>query len=218
MSESERWSGPTSPPRRKRSWVTRRRTPLVMFPLLAALVVAGVAGVRLLTEDIPDPTTQGSPVTCWDRSKSPSVEQCPLPFGKAGLRWVFPSFKPKQQRCRDVTSRGEAAPTRWRCRIRVQGKPVQITYRELAAVKAGRILYDKRFGRGSRRSIPSRSKGPFRIQWKGSGKRGAELATIYRNYPYAVTISAPGVKVRDRALKSRVRFRQPERIRARRRG
>jgi len=191
-----------------RATLLRWRAPLVLVPLLVAIVYGGAVGAQMLWAE---PTSTPAPepvVTCWDGSEEVATD-CPAPTGPAGLRWVFPSFRPGDQRCSKVVyeDKGASGPLEYSCRTRVEGTTARVRYSERSSLQGGLTYFDKRFD-----DDPQPVAAGTRLLYRDTAPRrdGTYEATLaYVNLPYAVTVNAVNERLRDRVLDD-VRLR-PER-------
>lgn len=200
-------------------WLVRRRTPLVVIPLVALLIIVSSIGARMLLEAIPEPESTPPPTICWDASEVATAEECSLPTGEAGLRWVFPSFDPESENCRNLLEgrKNSPRPTAWQCdTVTKSGVLVQVNYLELASAKGGRIYYQKQFKGAERTAVEDRQDQVFRYEWRQRTELGFQLATVYKDFPFAVVVNSRNAAFRDKIFKSQVRFRQPKGVTVRR--
>ena len=86
-----------------------------------------------------------------------------------------------------------------------------MTYSELAGVDSGRRYFDRGFPGVKREQVNTADGVPYRYVWRQRTDTGYELATMYVDAPYAVTITAAQAALRDRAL-SKIEFRHPDRL------
>lgn len=197
-------------PRGLRATLLRWRAAIVLVPLLAGLGYAGLLGARMLFED-PTPAAAPAPeVTCWDGTVDVATA-CSAPTGKAGLRWVFPSFDPQAQRCREVVYRkaGEAGPLEFSCRTRVQGTTARISYSERSSLQSGLEYFAKLYGGVT--ATPAAGGTQLVYRDPAPTGKGTYRATIaYTASPFAVTVTARNERLRDAVLDDAVRLR-PER-------
>ena len=190
---------------------SRLRSVLVVIPLVAGLVVVAGIGARMLLADIPDPEPEATvaDVTCWDGTTK-AAEDCTSPTGRAGLRWVFPSFKPDLLGCRNVLLEHPEfkRPTMFECDGAVPTGRVTITYSELSAVPAGRAYLEKEYG------VAPEEIDDGRLLWTDSGATDGiyEADVMYAEAPFAVEVRARSAQVRDDALDSLIRFRPADHI------
>ncbi|WP_341926006.1 hypothetical protein [Nocardioides psychrotolerans] len=194
--------------------VAHFRTPLVLLPLIGALVVSGGIGARMLWEQVPGPEPEAATVRCWDGELSTQPQDCGLPEGVAGLRWVFPSFQPDEDDCRDVLLDNPAftRPTMWECTVEVGGAPVVITYSELTGVKPARAFIQREYGDAERLTVEADNGTPVRFEWRREldeedGSAGFVVTSMYVDLPYAVEVRAEDRVLREDALATAVRFR-----------
>lgn len=191
--------------------VARWRTPIVVIPSLVALAVVGGLGAQMLTAEIVPPEVEPE-VICWDGEVVGSSGDCSAPSGVAGLRWVFPGFRPGRDDCVDVLIAHPeyARPTMYECETEVAGEQVTIAYMQLADVVAGRRYFEKTFT-GEREKVRTADGAPSRYVWRQRGDDGFELASMYTDFPYAVTVTADRPRLRDRAQRG-LDFRHPDKI------
>jgi hypothetical protein len=192
-------------------WVVRWRTPLVVVPLIVAVAVAGRVGVEMMTSKLPSATAE---VACWDGGTAASAADCPRPTGAEGLQWVFPGFRPDDDRCRDVlVERPEISrPAMWECVLVVDGRRVTVTYMQLAGVESARRFFDQQFAPRPRAEVATAEGELARYLWqRDSARARSELATMYAEHPYAVGIRAPSARLLTAALRT-IGFRHPNRI------
>lgn len=203
---------PASRVRRALRAVARWRAPLVVVPMLAGLAVVGGVGAQMLTAEIPDPQPQ-TQVTCWDGAKVGAPEACTMPSGEAGLRWVFPTFHPNRDDCLDVlVSHPEyARPAMFECDFKVDGRWLKVSYMELAGVDPARRFFEKEFPHAKRETVRTAEGTPYRYVWRKYTSEGFELAAMYIDFPYAVSLVAPDAERRDAALRE-LEFRHPDRM------
>jgi hypothetical protein len=199
--------------RRALRGLARWRTPLVVFPLLAGLAIVGGLGAQMLTEKIP-PAASGAQVTCWDGGTVESADACTAPSGVDGLRWVFPTFHPDRDRCVDVLVAHPEylRPAMYECDLKVSKHWVSVTYMQLADVDAGRRYFEKSYPRSEREKVRTAGGTPYRYVWRKATDEGYELAAMYMDFPYAVSIRADATAYGDQALRE-LAFRHPDRIR-----
>ncbi len=191
--------------------IARFRTPLVLLPLVGALVVSGGIGAQMLFEQVPGKQPEAVTVRCWDGERVVDEQDCGLPEGLAGLRWVFPSFQPGEDDCRDVLLDNPTyqRPTMWQCSVESGGAPIVITYSQLTGVKPARAFIQREYGDAERRTVRADNGTPVRYEWRrplGDGK-GFVVTSMYVALPYAVEVRARDRRVREEALASIVRFR-----------
>ena len=189
------------------------RSALIVLPLIAGLLVVAAMGSRMLLADIPDPSTdpaaESTTIRCWDGAPKPD-EGCPVPTGRAGLRWVFPSFKPNELGCYNALTQfpKSTRPSMYACELEFGSGSATIFYSELTQVDRGRASFEKQFGG------PGDDDGDRRLLWTEGDDPGAdgvyELTVMYAALPFAVEISAESAEARDKALDTEVRFRESE--------
>lgn len=200
--------GPSGVTRAKRA-IAHFRTPLVLLPLIGALVVSAGIGAQMLWEEVPGAATEK--VQCWDGERVVDEQDCGLPEGVAGLRWVFPSFEPEEDGCRDVLVGNPAfkRPTMWECAVELGGTPVVITYSELTGVKPARRFIRREYGAAERVTVRADNGTPVRYEWRRTlgGGAGFAVTSMYVDLPYAVEVRAEDRGVREDALATIVKFR-----------
>lgn len=188
-------------------FLRRWRAPLVLLPLLVGLGYVALLGARMLWEEVPSPPPEPRSVTCWDGSESPRVD-CAAPAGAAGLHWVFPSFRPKADRCIEVLfpDEGGPRPTQFDCTQRLQGSSVTVSYSQRSTVARGQSYFNKRYPGIE----PREAAGGDRLTYRDAAPRSDgtfEVTETYTAYPYAVTASATSLALADAALDQLVTFR-----------
>ncbi|HET9422703.1 MAG TPA: hypothetical protein VFO49_16295, partial [Nocardioides sp.] len=194
-----------------RSAPGRLRAVLIVVPLIAGLLVVAGIGARMLLADIPDPEPPPTvaDVTCWDGTTRPA-EDCTTPSGRAGLRWIFPSFKPDLLGCRNVLLEHPEfrRPTMFECEGSVPSGRVTITYSELNGVAGGRAYLEKEYG------VAPDEIDDERLQWTDSGVTDGiyESDVMYADAPFAVEVRARSAQARDDALDALIRFRPADHI------
>ncbi|WP_139979755.1 hypothetical protein [Nocardioides litoris] len=190
----------------------RLRGPIVLVPLLAALLVAAGVGAGKLFEEVPERATPDREVTCWDGVVRPTGA-CPEPAGRAGLKWVFPALRPTEQGCTQV--RRPNRPLELRCTTSFDQRPVTLTYAVLASTESGHAFLTKRWGE------PTEDADGDRLVWspeepvEGDDGDPAQWTTTvgYAEHPFAVTVTSTDRDVRDEALDELVRFRDAADVR-----
>ena len=202
----------TSHARRVGRRIARWRTPIVVFPLLGGLAVVAGVGAQMMTAQIPDPEPTPE-VTCWDGVVVEGADACTMPSGQAGLRWVFPTFRPGRDDCVDVlVSHPEyTRPAMYECDLEVGDQQVQVAYTQLAGVDPARRFFERTFPDSDRERVRTAEGEAYRYVWRHRTEDGFELAAMYIDFPYAVYITAPTGQHRDVALR-RLEFRHPDRI------
>ncbi|GAA5140307.1 hypothetical protein GCM10023340_00230 [Nocardioides marinquilinus] len=190
----------------------RWRAVLVLVPLLAGLLIAAAVGANMLRAE-PERDDTVPDVTCWDGAQRPAAE-CTEPTGVAGLRWVFPSVDPDE--CRQVQARGKnaASVVQLVCRTTFAAQTVRITYTRRPSAGASKAALRKSFGNAE----PSTAAGGDRLSYRardGDGLLTARVGVTYADHPFSVIVEAPDSGLRDRALRSLVRFRPADQVRVR---
>jgi hypothetical protein len=196
--------------RRGMRWVRRWRAPMVIVPLFAMLTIAGAVGAQMLTAEVPPASTE-SDVACWDDRQVESVDECSAPTGAAGLRWVFPSFHPNGETCRDVLDEEPDRLGMWECDKVVDEHQATVTYIHLAGVASARRFFDRRFDGQQREEVHTAEGELSRYVWRQPSGARSELVTMYVDHPYAVHIRANGSDPLTLALRT-IEFRHPDRI------
>jgi hypothetical protein len=187
----------------------RVRTALVLLSPVVGLLIVAAMGSRMLLADIPEPepAAETVPVRCWDAAVPPD-DGCPTPTGRAGLRWVFPSFRPNDVGCRNAAPEfpKSNARTLFACEAEVDAGPLTIHYSELATDAERQAFLEKKFG-GPGEAVEDES----RLLWTEGDDPGAdgdyELAVMYADLPFSVEVSAGSAEARDEALASLIEFR-----------
>lgn len=192
------------------------RTLVVVTPLLAMLGIVAGTGARMLWADPGSPVVQEKPVTCWDRYGVDEVGDCSLPTGVAGLRWVFPSFKPGRDDCTDVlvTHPEYTRPTMWQCSAVVSGRTATVTFSELTSLESGLAHHEREYADAKKSAFPDPDGRVVRYVWRRpqpNDEGSYEMAAMYVEFPYAVSIEAPTLRIRDRVFEDIV-LRDPDRI------
>jgi hypothetical protein len=205
---------PTRPSRLRRTLrqIGRWRTPLVVFPMLGALAAVAGVGASMMTAEIPDSEPAPPEVRCWDGEVVGAAESCTSPSGEAGLRWVFPTFHPERGECVDVLlTHDYPRPAMWECDFKIPGRWVTVTYTELAGVEPARKYFEKEFAGSRREKVRTADGTVYRYVWRKRTDEGFELASMYKDFPYAVGITAAKAAYRDQALRE-LEFRHPDRM------
>lgn len=192
--------------------IARWRTAIVVFPLLGGLGVVAAVGAQMMTASIPEPEAP-SEVTCWDGGVVDGPDACTMPSGQAGLRWVFPTFHPNRDDCVDVLVLHPeyARPAMWECDFKVAGHWVTVVYMQLAGLDPARRHFEKYFPNSERERVRTAEGNAYRYVWRQRTEDGFELAAMYIDFPYAVSITADKAQLRDLALRE-LEFRHPDRI------
>lgn len=192
----------------------RRRTALVVLPLLAGLAAAGGVGGQLLLGAAEDPTAADSLLTCWDGAQVEVVSACTKPRGVDGLAWVFPSFDRESQDCVDelVAHPEYTRPAMWTCQQAVGGRPVSITYSEVSTQRAALRFFDALHGVDERRAGRSQDGASEIYAWTPTETSEGrwEASLLLRDAPFAVTVSASLRSDASRTLTRRVEVRPPD--------
>ena len=201
---------------------SRKRTALVVVPLVAALAAAALVGGSLVwpTGDESEASASDTGVTCWNGDEKVAEEFCTLPRGRAGLEHVFPSFDPQRLTCRDEL---EAKPdlrrqrsAMWSCDQKIVG-PVSITYSRVTGARQTRTYLNRLHGV---QAVGDRSSSGVRRQrWRVSQVDGSSDPRLFsgsillRGAPYAVTVTARRRADVGRALDRRVEVRPLDELR-----
>ena len=200
--------GPSGFTRARRA-IAHFRTPLLLLPLVGAVVVSGGIGAQMLWEQVPGSAPET--VRCWDGERVVEEQDCDLPGDLAGLRWVFPSFRPGEDECRDLLVANPALrrPTMWECTVLLEGAPVVITYSELSGVRTARAFIEREYGDAERVTVEADNGTPVRYEWRRELEDGAGfvVTSMYVDFPYAVEVRADDRDVREDALATIVEFR-----------
>ena len=187
----------------------RLRSVLVLLPLLAGLLIAASIGAGMLWADIPERKLTGPNVTCWDGQEAP-VTDCTEPRGSRGLHWVFPSFKPRDERCEPAKRLSKTSPYVVACTQRFDQRPITVTY--TARSSADDLIKALRASYGAK---PVSEADGERLVFRtaSAGSDGLFRVTVaYAGHPFSVTIEAPDSRVRDTALDELVTFRPADEI------
>jgi len=185
------------------------RSALVVVPLVLGVLVVAVVGARLLTAEIPDRSATANrqaPERCWDGEPKPD-DGCPVPTGRAGLRWVFPSLRPDASACRDAAADfpRSTRPTMWLCEVEADDGTVTVLYSQLTRVARARASYVQQYGEPE---VVEDEIGR-RLRWRET-EPGADgdydLVLMYASLPFSAELSADTEAALDQALES-VRFR-----------
>ncbi|WP_372728755.1 hypothetical protein [Nocardioides sp.] len=207
----------------------RWRTALILGPLVLLLVATGAYGAHLL---LADPAAEPAPadeaavaadntpastddpgVTCWDGTVVPTTEACTPLGGPDALAWVFPSFDPADETCRDRTQESADVdrPQWWECRAEVNDDEVYLTYAQFGSVEAAVEFFGQEYGTEpgawNDSGEPAR-----RLVWDRPVDEHHSRTVLYTRAPYAVTIWAVDAEQADRALAELVRMRPPGRV------
>lgn len=183
----------------------RVRVFLVLVPLLIALLVAASIGARKLFEDVPVRAVDPD-VTCWDNTTAKASE-CTEPTGKAGLRWVFPSYRMSEDQCTRVRFKRSARerPVEFACDLRYDQRPVLITYTVRTSLSQGLSYLQRTYD-----VVPVTQAGGDRLVFRTNAvdDDGYYSVTVaYSDHPFTVTVASPDAEIRDTALDELVRFR-----------
>lgn len=191
----------------------RRRTALVVLPLLVGLVVAGGVGGQLLVGVADDRAASASDLTCWDGTSVAAASDCSEPRGADGLAWVFPTFDREELDCVDelIAHPEYTRPEMWTCQQAVGGRPVSVTYSQVSAVPEALRFFDKRHGRDARSRTRSTGRAAAVYTWTPSATPDGrwEASLLLRDAPFAVSVVAATRSDASRALTRRVRVRPP---------
>lgn len=204
------------PPRHGVPATLRRwRTPLVLVPALAGITYGGAVGAQMLWAEPDSAPAAEAVVTCWDGTEDVAAD-CPPPTGRAGLRWVFPSFQPREQRCRRVVyeDAGPMGPLEFACRARTGESRATISYSERSGLERGLEYFAKRYDDVE----PERVADGTRIVYRADTPRADgryEVTVAYAADPFAVTVSARDERLRDTVLEESVQLRPASQLRVR---
>lgn len=195
-------------------WLAHWRTPVVVGPLLAALVLAGGVGAQMLTAEIPDPVRE-PPVTCWDGRAAPPGGTCRAVSGVTGLHWVFPTFHSYQDRCIDVLEEHPEypRPAMFDCEFAFGEHMTRATYLEVDNVESGLRFFFRTLSDAEREKEVTTDGTPFRFIWRDRTADGYRLTAMYVDFPFAVTILADRPALRERAF-DLLDFRAPQELQA----
>lgn len=187
------------------------RTTLVVLALLAGLVAAGAVGANLLFAEIPAKGPDPVSVSCWDGEQRADPDACGQPTGVRGLRWVFPSFHPSDEGCRNVLDEHPEfqGPTMWACDVEIAGSPVLITYSELTEIEESLRYLERNYAGVERTTVKSDDGNTLRYEWRRPFEDGYVLISVYAEHPYAVEVRAEDEVLREDALATVVKFRAP---------
>lgn len=192
----------------------RLRTLLVVLPVLAGLVAAGLVGRSLLfPEEETSEAAEGA--SCWDGSAPASASGgCPAPEGVRGLRWVFPSFRPGRLDCVDDLERDPRLrrPVMWTCVQRVGGREVEVTYSEVTDHRSALRYLDDLHGK-RRRSAATLDDAQV-VRWGSSPLRsgGWTASVLLKALPYAVTVRTQRRTDTKQVLRRKVDVRAEEEL------
>ncbi len=192
--------------RRLRVVVGRWRAVVVIVPLLAGLAVAIDIGSDLLWAEIPDESIAAPSLTCWDGSTAATVADCGRPRGVEGLQWVFPSFEPEGQGCRDVllANPGYKRPAMWACESSVGGRPVEVIYSELTSVASAKAFISREYDGVEASTVSGRGGEVVRHVWRAPADSPGEpftFTTMYADFPFAVSVSATSAADREQVVR-----------------
>lgn len=141
-------------------------------------------------ESTEEPTASQEPsgdaadgATCWDDSTAPTVDDCSMPTGVLGLRWVFPSLT--DAKCSSPSAgSGDGTKTRVLCITKLtDGSRAQLGYFEWDSVQAGQDFYDSQ---GLERFEDNGL-----VAWAVTTATQGKLAAMYEDAPYSVTLTYP---------------------------
>lgn len=160
---------------------------------VAAIAVAAVGAVALrLSTDGESPGTAPAQVTCWTGLQVDSPDQCSIPSGVAGMRWVYPSFDKDFAGCEVVRNPVAAKKVRaWFCPF--AGNPDEgVRYNEWRSPSDARDYHDANYR-------PYTAE-PFRLGdstvgdvWRrlSPGEYGlVSTAMVYREWPFSVSVQS----------------------------
>lgn len=191
----------------------RARAGIVLVPLLVGVLVAASIGASKLWADIPERSRAEAPVTCWDGS-SATLGECPVPAGRAGLRYVYPSFRAADDdgSCSAVPRRGRGKdrPVEFACALRFDQRPVTVVYSARSSLQRG-LNYLRRLYQAP--AVPEADDERLVFRAQEPDELGVYRTTVaYADHPFSVTVEAPDVDVRDLALGELVQLRPADRI------
>ena len=200
----------TEPDRARRGfWATlfHWRTPIVLIPLVIGLGYSGAVGAQMLWAEVTPTPVTAPVVTCWDRTADAAAD-CPAPEGLAGMRWVFPSFRPGADKCKQVAYKdnGTPRPLEYSCKVRVAGTTARVNYSERSDLERGLTYFANRYDNVRPLAIG----GGARLIYRDPEpqKDGTyEVTVAYTTYPFAVTVTAVNERLRDRVLDDEVKYR-----------
>jgi len=123
------------------------------------------------------------PYRCWDGTDAETLEQCSMPTGVGGLRWVFPHLA--EQRCGRPTRSEPGVVLRVLCSSRfADGSRIQVGYYQWRTVRAGVAFYDAQ--------ELERSEDAGFHSWLGTaGGDTLKSALLYVEAPYSFTVTLP---------------------------
>ena len=152
-------------------------------------------------------------VTCWDGTRTTARSACGLPEGARGLAWVFPSFAEDRALCHKARPNPKSYPVThsFVCFERALGKPVTITYDQIADVDRVERWLLKRVGKDNRRIITGPDGG--RIIFSDGRVRPARITGMYGDFPYVVSVYAESPPAAVEAWRSIVKQRPPQHVR-----
>jgi hypothetical protein len=187
----------------------------VLVPALAGIAYGGAVGAQMLWAEPDSAVAPEAAVTCWDGSAG-TGDDCPPPTGRDGLRWVFPSFRPAEQRCRRVVyeDAGAMGPLEFACRQRIEGSRATISYSERSDLDRGLAYFAQRYDDVDVRRVADGT----RLLYRDDTPRpdgSYEVTVAYAAHPFAVTVSARNERLRDTVLEESVRLRPERYVRVR---
>lgn len=192
----------------------RVRTPLVLLPLVVVLLVAASAGASRLFADLPERAAPLPEVTCWDGATA-LEGQCTDPAGRAGLRWLFPSFVPSDARCTRVRRPGSAEqrPLEYACVLTLDQRAVTITYSARTSLTQGLGFLRRTYG--DLEPVADAEAQTLLFAARRPSDEGLFHVTLaYAEHPYSVTVEAPERGLRDTALNELVELRPASEVAA----
>jgi len=120
-----------------------------------------------------------APARCWDGAEAPTVAECSLPEGAAGLAWLFPQVAGQQ--CRPPKPAGAGVVLRLLCSTKLpDGTKVQLGYYQWESVPAADAYYDAQ--------ALDRADGSGFHGWSAKIGERTKAAVLYADAPYSRTL------------------------------